>query len=252
MIPFERQQRILQYLKQNKVASIVELASSLDVSHMTIRRDVQKLEDDGLLVQVSGGVRALSKINTEPSHSDKELLYAEEKKNIGKYASTLVHSGNCIYLDAGTTSLALCEFIKDIENITIVTNDFEVVNFLIEHSNSQIIHTGGVIRNKNCSSVGHLAANTLNSLNIDIAFISASSWDYKSVTTPDPDKVIVKNAAINVSTKKVLISDSSKYSQIATFSVFPITVFDLIITDKKLDKEALLLLQNKGLEVVLV
>lgn len=251
MIPLQRQQSILQEIKNKHVISILELASNLNVSHMTIRRDIQKLEEAGLVVQVSGGVRASNKILNEPTHYDKEQLFSVEKSRIGKVAADLIAKDSCIYLDAGTTSLAICEYIKDRDDLIIVTNDFEVTNYLIKHSKLQIIHAGGFVRNKNLSTVGHLAANTIAFLKIDLAFLSASSFDTESATTPDMDKVVVKQAVIKASNKKVLISDSSKYKKIASYVTFFIKDLDAIVTDNNIDKSAVEQFKALNLEVYL-
>ncbi|HBR3729709.1 TPA: DeoR/GlpR transcriptional regulator, partial [Klebsiella pneumoniae] len=85
----------------------------LGVSHMTIRRDVSKLEEQGLLVSVSGGVRAVSRLAAEPSHLVKSTLQSEEKQAIGALAASHIAKNSCIYLDAGTTTLALARAILD-------------------------------------------------------------------------------------------------------------------------------------------
>ena len=113
MIPIERHQRILALVEQRGAVSINELTEILGVSHMTIRRDVSKLEEQGLLVSVSGGVRAVSRLATEPSHLVKSTLQSEEKQAIGALAASHIAKNSCIYLDAGTTTLALARAILD-------------------------------------------------------------------------------------------------------------------------------------------
>ncbi len=104
MIPIERHQRILALVEQRGAVSINELTEILGVSHMTIRRDVSKLEEQGLLVSVSGGVRAVSRLAAEPSHLVKSTLQSEEKQAIGALAASHIAKNSCIYLDAGTTT----------------------------------------------------------------------------------------------------------------------------------------------------
>ena len=113
MIPIERHQRILALVEQRGAVSINELTEILGVSHMTIRRDVSKLEEQGLLVSVSGGVRAVSRLAAEPSHLVKSTLQSEEKQAIGALAASHIAKNSCIYLDAGTTTLALARAILD-------------------------------------------------------------------------------------------------------------------------------------------
>ncbi|MGS2612444.1 DeoR family transcriptional regulator [Acinetobacter baumannii] len=124
MIPIERHQRILALVEQRGAVSINELTEILGVSHMTIRRDVSKLEEQGLLVSVSGGVRAVSRLAAEPSHLVKSTLQSEEKQAIGALAASHIAKNSCIYLDAGTTTLALARAILDRNDLQVVTNDF--------------------------------------------------------------------------------------------------------------------------------
>ena len=252
MIPTERQQLILQEVNQKHILSITELAKKLNVSHMTIRRDLQKLEEDGLLTQVSGGAKASQKLTSEPAHYVKEILYSDEKRRIGEYAGNMIQQNSCIYLDAGTTSLALAQHLKNRSDLTIVTNDFAVVNLLIESSKCNLIHVGGSVRSQNYSSVGFLAAQTIKSLRFDYGFISTSSFDINGVTTPDTDKIPVKKAVLEVSTKKILISDSSKYNCIATYMVFPLTDLDCIVTDTNLGEDVALKIERLGVNIVRV
>ena len=177
MIPIERHQRILALVEQRGAVSINELTEILGVSHMTIRRDVSKLEEQGLLVSVSGGVRAVSRLAAEPSHLVKSTLQSEEKQAIGALAASHIAKNSCIYLDAGTTTLALARAILDRNDLQVVTNDFEITQLLIDASQCGVIHTGGTLCRENRSCVGESAARTLRHLAIDTAFISASGWD---------------------------------------------------------------------------
>ena len=151
MIPIERHQRILALVEQRGAVSINELTEILGVSHMTIRRDVSKLEEQGLLVSVSGGVRAVSRLAAEPSHLVKSTLQSEEKQAIGALAASLIAKNSCIYLDAGTTTLALARAILDRDDLQVVTNDFEITQLLIDASQCGVIHTGGTLCRENRS-----------------------------------------------------------------------------------------------------
>nr|AMJ36517.1 DeoR C terminal sensor domain protein [uncultured bacterium] len=238
MIPIERHQRILALVEQRGAVSINEPTEILGVSHMTIRRDVSKLEEQGLLVSVSGGVRAVSRLATEPSHLVKSTLQSEEKQAIGALAASHIAKNSCIYLDAGTTTLALARAILDRDDLQVVTNDFEITQLLIDASQCGVIHTGGTLCRENRSCVGESAARTLRHLAIDTAFISASGWDSRGIFTPDENKVTVKETVSQVSARSILLCDSSKYNQVATFMALPLTRFSTIITDRHLSDAA--------------
>lgn len=252
MLPVERRQKILDCVKLRGVVSINELVNMLSVSHMTVRRDLEKLEHEGLVIAVSGGVQITKKLSAEPSRHIKNELAAEEKQRIGRYAATLIPERSSIYLDAGTTSLALAHCLTARDDLTIVTNDFAVLNYLAENGMSNVIHTGGQLRPQNMSAVGTLAARSIEAFAFDIAFLSASSWDYRGITTPDVDKVIVKQAAVHASRRKILICDSSKYSQVATFVAVKLDELDLLITDNKLLGSAKEIMQSHHVEVKVV
>ncbi|EPW0889684.1 DeoR/GlpR family DNA-binding transcription regulator, partial [Escherichia coli] len=176
MIPVERRQIILEMVAEKGIVSIAELTDRMNVSHMTIRRDLQKLEQQGAVVLVSGGVQSPGRVAHEPSHQVKTALAMTQKAAIGKLAASLVQPGSCIYLDAGTTTLAIAQHLIHMESLTVVTNDFVIANYLLDNSNCTIIHTGGAVCRENRSCVGEAAATMLRSLMIDQAFISASSW----------------------------------------------------------------------------
>ena len=252
MIPIERRQAILKSLQQEGIARINTLAEILNVSHMTVRRDLQKLEEEGLVVQVSGGVQAAKRLHIEPSHQVKENMMSEEKKRIGKKASAIIPKNSCIYLDAGTTSLALARFIADRNDLTVVSNDLAVMDYLALNSKSTLIMTGGIVRTENLSTVGHLTSKMILNLSFDIAFMSASSWDLRGITTPDPDKVPVKEAAVQSANKAVLICDSSKYAQYATYLAVPLDKIDMLISDVNLSELAQRSLIKQGIELSLV
>ena len=252
MLPVERRQKILECVKLRGAVSVNDLVNLLDVSHMTVRRDLEKLEHEGLVVSVSGGVQISKKLSIEPSRVDKAEMAAAEKERIGRFGTTIIPDGACIYLDAGTTSLALAHFLTNREDLTIVTNDFAVLNFLSDHGMDNVIHTGGQLRPQNMSAVGILAARSIESLSFDIAFLSASSWDCRGITTPDVDKVVVKQAAVKAARRKVLICDSSKYSQVATYVAVKLNELDMMISDTALPDNAREILQNNHIELKLV
>ncbi|KGA61163.1 DNA-binding transcriptional repressor YgbI [Yersinia pseudotuberculosis] len=251
MIPIERHQKILALVAERGVVSIAELTERLGVSHMTIRRDVQKLEEQGAVLSVSGGVRSTQRLAIEPSHQDKTMMFSRQKQAIGTSAALHIPRNSCIYLDAGTTTLALARQPEDRDDLLVVTNDFVIANFLIESSQCRMIHSGGTLCRKNRSCIGEAAAHSLRNLSIDIAFISASCWGLRGISTPDEDKVPVKRAISEASSKRVLLADASKYGKVATYLALPLTAFDVVITDNSLSSTVYEELAEKALELII-
>ncbi|HCI6713407.1 TPA: DeoR/GlpR transcriptional regulator, partial [Klebsiella quasipneumoniae subsp. similipneumoniae] len=132
----------------------------------------------------------------------------------------------------------------------VVTNDFEITQLLIDASQCGVIHTGGTLCRENRSCVGESAARTLRHLAIDTAFISASGWDSRGIFTPDENKVTVKETVSQVSARSILLCDSSKYNQVATFMALPLTRFTTIITDRHLSDAAAAHITRHACEVL--
>lgn len=251
MIPAQRQKIILDSLTQNKVLSITELTEFLGVSHMTIRRDIQKLEQEGRVLSVSGGIQLAEHITSEPSHVTKRSLYFDEKRAIAREAAKLVKPHMTVYLDAGTTSLVLAEYISGFSDLVVISNDLVVIEYLIQHSQCQLYHTGGFVLRKNHSCVGNHAGDFLLTVNVDIGFLSASSWTMRGISTPDEMKVSVKKSAALSAAKRVFICDSSKYGKIATFNALSLDKLDVIITDDKLPENVQATIRQNGIQLII-
>ncbi|WP_022940321.1 DeoR/GlpR family DNA-binding transcription regulator [Psychromonas hadalis] len=249
MIPVERQRTILSLLSQQEVISISELVKQLNVSHMTIRRDIIKLELSGKVMSVSGGVQLTKAIYSEPSHDVKIEHQAEQKMLIAQIAVKLISANSTIYLDAGTTSLKIAHQLSHRDDLRIITNDFAITAYLINHSQCEVYHTGGKVDRKNQSAIGGKVSMFLLSMNIDIAFISTSSWNLKGLSTPTADKIQVKDAIAKSSQITYLISDSSKYGKVATFHALDINKLNGVITDSGLADNIISELREQGIEV---
>lgn len=247
MIPLERQKAIFNLIQQHDVMSIQELCKIFDVSYMTIWRDINLLEKEGKAISVSGGVKAAERLPFEPSHEVKEGLMSDEKEAIAAIACEHIPQNACIYLDAGTTVLALAKQLAPRNDLTIITNDLVITNYLVKHSEAELIIAGGRVRKENNSTIGTITAKVLNNFIVDIAFISASSWNLRGISTPDENKVPVKEAVANISRRRYLITDSSKYGKVGTYIALPIETFDAIFTDQKLPKTAVQALKKLGI-----
>ncbi|WP_413282447.1 DeoR family transcriptional regulator [Vibrio sp. MA40-2] len=250
MIPVERHRTILALLKEQEVISINTLEKRLQVSHMTIRRDISKLEAEGRVLSITGGVQLTKSLQNEESHDNKVLQNSDEKESISLLAFKQIKESKVIYLDAGTTTLEIAKRIAKLDDLTVITNDFVIANYLTSNSQCIVYHTGGKIDRVNKSSVGNKTAQAIREFNIDLAFISTSSWNQRGISTPSEEKVTVKKAICDVANTCCLVSDSSKYGKIAPFHAVNIERFDLVLTDKHLSQYALEGLMQKGIDVL--
>lgn len=250
MIPIQRQNKITELLAKNEIMSYSELSELIGVSQMTIRRDVSVLEKNKKITAVPGGVSLTKSLMTEPSHTIKLSLNHEQKEEISKTAiKEISDQAHIIYLDAGTTCLEIARRLSTRDDLIVVSNDFEIIRYLLLNTELQLIHIGGELNRENLSSVGTIAAETIEKINIDVAFISSSSWDIRGLSTPDASKIPVKKAILKVSHTNILVSDSTKYGQRAPYFIYPLTVFDRIITDSRIPQTALQELNNNGIRI---
>lgn len=250
MIPAERHRAILALLSTQNVVSIHQLTQQLVVSHMTIRRDIGKLEAAGKVISVSGGVQLTESIHSELSHDAKTTQNQYEKVNIGLIAASFVKPNMTVYLDAGTTTLEIAHKLVDRDDIMVVTNDFAIAAFLMNNSNCSLYHTGGKVDRENQSCIGSKASNLIKDINMDITFVSTSSWNQSGLSTPNEEKVEVKQAIVNSSKVNYLVCDSSKYGKVATFHAIDLECFDKIITDSNFPSNNIQDLAEQGIEVI--
>ncbi|WP_144110404.1 DeoR/GlpR family DNA-binding transcription regulator [Paraburkholderia sp. BCC1886] len=252
LIPDQRRESMVRQLRRYKVLSVHQLTEMFDCSHMTVRRDIAALEQAGLVYTVPGGVRIASHLNSEPSHQSKALIEQPQKQAIAACAAGFLQPGMTAYLDAGTTTLTLVPHILALSDMTVVTNDFSIVQELADAAHVTVIHTGGVLDHANRSGVGGLAAATLRQLSIDVAFISASSWDLRrGATTPSAPKVEVKQAAMKGASQTVLLATSSKYGTFGLYKVAALDHFDRVISDEGLTEAAAVGIREAGVDLAI-
>jgi len=252
MIPDQRREQILRQLRKHQVLSVHQLTEIFDCSHMTVRRDISVLEQEGRAYSVPGGVRIASQLHSEPSHQSKAVAEQPQKQAMAVLAAGLLRDDMTVYLDAGTSTLEIVPHIAALSGMTVVTNDFGIVHALAEAVHVDVIHTGGLLDHPNRSCVGGLAVATLRQLATDIAFMSTSSWDLqRGITTPSALKVEVKQVAMQAASQRVLITSSSKYGTFGMYKIAGLEQFDVVISDSELTEVAAEAIRKLGVEVLL-
>ncbi|MGO4192458.1 DeoR/GlpR family DNA-binding transcription regulator [Arthrobacter sp. YAF17] len=251
LIPEQRRQQILEHLRAHGVLSYRELTELLGVSHMTARRDVAALADEGKVQVTQGGVLAVTKLLQEPRRSVKEAADLTAKAAIARHAADLVSDSMTVYLDAGTTVQAMSPYLQDRKDLTIVSNDLATATSFLDQPGVDLICVGGRVDRDNKSMIGRLAALTLAELSLDIAFLSSSSWDIQhGVTTPVEAKIDPKRAAMASAETTVLLADSSKFGRYAKYRVLALEELDLIVSDAGLSETAAQQIHGLGVDVV--
>lgn len=252
MIPLERQRAILHMLEEHDSVSINSLVEALKVSHMTVRRDIHRLEEMGRVVSVLGGVSRPERLALDQSHTVKEGLQQAQKAAIALEAVNRVQPGNVVFLDAGTTTLAIAQRLAPMPNMVFVTNDLSIAMNLSERSDNELYFAGGAMDRANLSADGSMTAKMIAQFNVDVAFTSTSSFDLRGTSVPTDAKLAVKRAIKESATRTILVSDSSKYGRVANLRATKLTDLDEIITDMDLAESAVENIRELGIALTLV
>lgn len=221
MLTEERKKYILEQLNIHGIIKNVDLIEQLNSSQTTIRRDLQELENEGLLQRIHGGARSLRLLSQEDTMSVKSTKNTQEKEIIGKMAAKQIKHGDTIFLDAGTSTYAMIPFLKDKE-IQVVTNSIYHANYLVDLSITTNI-LGGPIKKNTKAVIGLSAYQQLETMQFNKCFLGTNGIDSTSgFTTPDQEEASLKKLAIQQSQQTYILADHSKYDQIY-FSQFAST-----------------------------
>lgn len=231
MLTEERYQLILNILDERKAVTVAQLSELLNISESTIRRDLNALAEMGKLNKVFGGATALRQSSGiyETNVANRATTMSAEKTIIARYAATLIHDDDFVYIDAGTTTLRLIDFINN-KKATYVTNGITHAQRLIQNNlNAYII--GGKIKPLTDAVVGASGIKSLYGLNFTKAFMGTNGIDLDSgYTTPDIDEARMKEIAVQNSYMTFVVADNSKFSKACAVTFAPLRV-GCIITD---------------------
>ena len=243
MLSEERHSAILELLENKKAVTVSELTQILSTSESTIRRDLNTLDHLGKLNKVHGGATAIDKTYdvSEDDVATKELQCIEEKKAIGKYAASLIYDNDFVYIDAGTTTSCMIDYIED-SKATFVTNGIAHAKKLLSKGLKTYV-IGGRLKQSTEAVVGAEGICNMQRFNFTKSFLGANGISLSAgVTTPDRNEASVKTAVINNSKTAYVLADHSKFDQISSVT-FAQLIRVKIITDK-IDDERYLSVAN--------
>ena len=229
------------------------LAKHFRTSQVTIRKDLDVLQAQGLILRSHGGaLPAQTGVLEDPTLREKEKLHRKEKLQIAAAAAHMVKEGQVIILDSGTTTTAIARALREFENLTVITN---AVNIAAELSGSsvEVLLTGGTLRKNSFSLVGPIAEETLHRLNADILFLGVDGFDiHYGLSTPNLLEAKVNRAMMDVARLTVAVCDSSKFGRRSLSSIAQVSEIQHLICDRGISKHDLAALKKAGLEITLV
>jgi DeoR/GlpR family transcriptional regulator of sugar metabolism len=251
----QRQHYILEVLRQRGNVRVIDVSEHLDVSEMTIRRDLAELEDKGLLQRVYGG--AVSQTSRDIAYSSRNAASHDEKLEIAKCAASLVRSGQSVFLDAGTTCMEIARALlersqRERLNFNITTHAINIATELAGHPNIRTYQIGGEVYRESFAITGLDAIAKIRSLHFDLFFMGVCGVHPEvGFTNTNSVEVEVKLAVMERTTTTYVVSDSSKWGQKNFSPIAPLQKVRGWITDTGLPKEARQVLRKMKLELIL-
>ncbi len=242
---------IVERLRHEGEATIAEMAADYGTSEMTIRRDLELLELEGLARRVRGGAISIQARGFEPPVLQRSAEQAEAKRRIGAAAAAALRPNETIILDVGSTAHQLARAIPDDLAITALTSSLLIATELATKPLVRTIVTGGVVRQGEMSLVGARAVDSFVDLHCDAVFLGVAGISVEAgLTEYNLDDAEVKRAAIASGRRRIVLADASKIGRVALVSVAPANVIDVLITNAAPSNETIQRLRELDVEVI--
>lgn len=253
MLPIERKMRIIEYVRQNRTATIAALAKQFSVHEATIRRDLAEIERNGTLKRTHGGVIMEQWTQEEPSFTERTSLNSDQKMRIGKMAASLVKDGESIIIDSGTTTLHIVKHLLHRNDITIVTNDMNIAAELRDAHRMKVILTGGELYPSSFFLNGMFTDHVLRSLHVEKSFIGTPALHPQyGLMHPDERVVPAKQGMIKAAREIIVVADNSKIGKLSLHTVAPNSSIHTLITGKEASEFDLQPFRDSGITVYTV
>lgn len=247
----DRLDAITELVLNSGTIRIDDLAEVFSVSSMTIHRDLDVLDQQGILRKTRGAATAVASSLFEASPEYRVRQSRSEKRAVAEAAFALVEPGQAVMLDDSTTGIHLAELLPEKQPLTVITNFQRVVDLLIDHPGIQTIVTGGQYYKWCEAYMGTVSLNSLKTLRADVVFMSSPAVTDGTCYHQHHDAVMVKQAMVEAAERKVLYVDHTKFTMRALHAHLKISDFDTVIVDSKTSPEHVALIQETGVELII-
>ncbi|MDR1935109.1 MAG: DeoR/GlpR family DNA-binding transcription regulator [Candidatus Accumulibacter sp.] len=250
MLGIERQHKIIDRLRQDRKVYVTELSKEFGVTPETVRRDLERLENEGILRRSYGGAVPAQPINEDLPFNSRAAANYEEKQAIAFKAARLVNNGYSLMADSSTTVLALIDSLRTRTDLTIITNSVKLLNDYAG-SGFTLIGTGGSLRSHSFALVGAAACRALESFNVDLALLSCKGLDReKGVMESNEPEALVKQLMAKRAKTRILLADHTKFDQIVFMHTLDYTDLDYVVTDCEPKRAWISFLKEKGVQLI--
>ncbi len=248
-----RRKKILERIQETGEVMVAGLSKEFDVSEVTIRNDLEHMERKNLLIRARGGaIHSDNHVGIDQRLTEKNKLHTREKMAIGKKAASLIHEGETIIVDSGSTTAEIIKHLGGMRQLNVITNALNIVNLLMTHSQINVIIPGGYLRQNSMSLVGPLAENNLRSFYVDKLFLSTDGCDTRQgIYTPNIDEAHLNSIMISISKEVILVLDSSKFKRKSLAFICTIDKIKTVVTDAGIPEDDKKRLEDAGIEVLI-
>ncbi len=247
----ERHNAILEQLQKRTPILVSSLAEMLEVSSVTIRKDLTELENDGKLYRSHGKAIAINPFTINRSVNEKEKIAPAEKLAIGQQAAKLIEPNDSIILASGTTIQAFARCLNPSAPLTVVSASLQVSLSLIKNENIEIIQLGGVLRHSSQSVVGDYSEQLFGDCSSSKLFLGVDGIDLEfGITTTDMREAHLNKKMIQATQKTYVLADSSKFGRRGFAKIASIEEIDAIVTDSNIKLTDLQRLDELGIKVI--
>ncbi len=248
MLAAERRNLILEKLQEEKRVVVSELSELFEVSEETIRRDLERLDKEGLAIKSYGGAVLQDGTNTDMPFNVRKKRNMEGKRVIGEILRRLVDDGDHIIVDPSTTGVSIVKALKEKERLTVITNSIEVLVELMDMEGWDVISTGGSLKGNYLALVGPRALEAISSFNVDKVILSCKGIDMdKGITDANELFSQVKKTMLHCASQKILAVDYTKFDKVAFSRICEITDLDMVVTDVRPSDAWLKYFDDKGI-----
>lgn len=249
----DRHQRIMNRLAKEGAVNVLDLCNDLNVSSVTIRKDLKFLEDRSLLYRTHGGATLTNPYASDRSVNEKEKIKSGEKSSIGAAAASLIEPNDCICIASGTTVLSLAKNIHPKSHLTVITAALNVALELIHHPGIEVIQLGGLLRKSSSSVTGTYAEKILDDFSCSKLFLGVDGIDTEfGLTTTNMMEAQLNRKMIQASQKTIVLADSSKFGKRGFGRICGLEDIEQVITDSGISDHMVKTLNGMGIEVTIV
>jgi DeoR/GlpR family transcriptional regulator of sugar metabolism len=251
LIPAQRRDRIQEYLAINRIARTADLCGLLEASEATVRRDLEWLEQEGILERTHGGAILSQRVIFEPGYQQRAQAYPEEKRSIGALAASLIEKDDIVFINSGTTTTQVIRHTRADPSISIFTNNLSGA-LEVGEPGFQYYVVGGAFQPRSNSLAGRFAMDNLGQVYATKCILGVDGMSARhGCTVPsNAEAEVIRQMVKHTKGEIIIVADHSKWGVVSNFQIAAIEEIDRLITDSEFDRSAIELLESHGVQIL--